>query len=70
MQRVLTAGRHRLRLAFGATPGNIIAHASTTRLMLKKGRGDTRICKVVDSPCRPEAEASFCIQTGGIGDVE
>eukprot|EP01052_Picozoa_sp_SAG31_P040786 SAG31_NODE_6000_length_2220_cov_1.505422_2_plen_337_part_01 len=50
--------------------GNIIAHASTTRLMLKKGRGDSRICKVVDSPCRPEADASFCIQAGGINDVE
>lgn len=27
--------------------GNIIAHASTTRLSLRKGRGTTRICKVV-----------------------
>jgi hypothetical protein len=26
--------------------GNIIAHASTTRLYLRKGRGETRICKV------------------------
>jgi len=26
--------------------GNIIAHASTTRLKLKKGRGDNRICQV------------------------
>ena len=26
--------------------GNIIAHASTTRLSLRKGRGETRICKV------------------------
>ncbi|KAJ5684599.1 DNA recombination/repair protein RecA monomer-monomer interface [Penicillium maclennaniae] len=29
--------------------GNIIAHASTTRLSLKKGRGETRICKIYDS---------------------
>lgn len=26
--------------------GNIIAHASTTRLKLKKGRGENRICMV------------------------
>jgi len=29
--------------------GNIIAHASTTRLRLKKGRGENRICTVFDS---------------------
>ncbi|VDN35601.1 unnamed protein product [Cylicostephanus goldi] len=26
--------------------GHILAHASTTRIMLKKGRGETRIAKV------------------------
>ena len=38
--------------------GNIIAHASTTRLMLRKGRGENRVCKIVDSPCLPEGEAT------------
>ena len=33
---------------------NIIAHASTTRLSLRKGRGETRICRF-DSPCSPRA---------------
>ena len=28
--------------------GNILAHASTTRLSLRKGRGETRICKIYD----------------------
>lgn len=50
--------------------GNIIAHASTTRLYLKKGRGETRICKIYDSPCLPESEAMFAIQADGIGDVK
>ncbi|XP_055850857.1 DNA repair protein RAD51 homolog 1 [Episyrphus balteatus] len=50
--------------------GNIIAHASTTRLYLRKGRGDTRICKIYDSPCLPESEAMFTIQGDGIGDVQ
>jgi len=50
--------------------GNIIAHASTTRLQLKKGRGNTRICKIYDSPCLPESEAQFAIHPYGIGDPE
>ena len=36
--------------------GNIMAHASTTRLYLRKGRGESRICKIYDSPCLPESE--------------
>lgn len=48
--------------------GNIMAHASTTRLYLRKGRGETRICKIYDSPCLPEAEAVFAINPDGIGD--
>ncbi|XP_016912302.1 DNA repair protein RAD51 homolog 1 isoform X2 [Apis cerana] len=50
--------------------GHIIAHASTTRLYLRKGRGETRICKIYDSPCLPESEAMFAINTDGIGDVK
>ncbi|XP_034942578.1 DNA repair protein RAD51 homolog B [Chelonus insularis] len=50
--------------------GHIIAHASTTRLYLRKGRGETRICKIYDSPCLPEAEAMFAINADGIGDVK
>lgn len=38
--------------------GHVLAHASTTRLSLRKGRGEQRICKIYDSPCLPEV----CIQ--------
>ena len=38
------------------------------RLYLRKGRGETRICKIYDSPCLPEAEAMFAINADGIGD--
>jgi hypothetical protein len=38
--------------------GHVLAHASTTRLYLRKGRGETRICKIWDSPSVPEGEAS------------
>lgn len=50
--------------------GNILAHASTTRLYLRKGRGETRICKIYDSPCLPESEAMFAINADGIGDAK
>mmetsp|Transcript_16335 Transcript_16335/g.31718 ORF Transcript_16335/g.31718 Transcript_16335/m.31718 type:complete len:345 (+) Transcript_16335:400-1434(+) len=49
--------------------GNIIAHASQTRLKLRKGRGETRICKVIDSPTLPEADATFAITGAGIADA-
>ena len=48
--------------------GHIIAHASTTRLSLRKGRGENRICKIYDSPCLAEAEAIFAITAEGVTD--
>jgi meiotic recombination protein DMC1 len=50
--------------------GHVMAHASTTRLMLRKGRGDQRICKIYDSPCLPEAEAIYCLAEGGVMDAK
>lgn len=50
--------------------GNILAHASTTRLFLKKAKGANRICKIYDSPCLPEADTTFAIGQGGIMDPE
>ena len=49
--------------------GNIIAHASTTRLFFKKARGENRICKVFDSPSLPEDEATFAIGVEGVKDA-
>ena len=48
--------------------GNVLAHASTTRLYFKKSKGDTRICKVFDSPLLPESECLFQLAEGGIID--
>lgn len=50
--------------------GHIIAHASTTRLYLRKGRADSRVCKIVDSPFLPESEATFAITNGGVNDFK
>jgi DNA repair protein RAD51 len=49
--------------------GNIIAHASTTRLRLRKGRGENRIMTVFDSPTLPEADAQFAVSAAGICDA-
>lgn len=50
--------------------GNIMAHATTTRLSFRKGRGDSRVVKVYDSPSLPESEASFAISADGIIDAK
>ena len=39
------------------------------RLYLKKGKGDSRICHVADSPCLPETDAVFAIGPEGIVDA-
>ncbi|KNC50599.1 RAD51/dmc1 protein [Thecamonas trahens ATCC 50062] len=48
--------------------GHVLAHASTTRLSLRKGRGNQRVCKLFDSPCLPDAEAVYEIGPGGVSD--
>ncbi|KAK7918682.1 hypothetical protein WMY93_009966 [Mugilogobius chulae] len=50
--------------------GHILAHASTTRLSLRKGRGEMRIAKIFDSPDMPENEATFAITAGGVADAK
>ena len=50
--------------------GNIVAHSCTTRIFLRKGKGEKRIARVIDSPHIPEIETVFMIGTDGILDVE
>lgn len=50
--------------------GNIMAHATTTRLWLKKGRGENRVVKIVSSPSLPEREATFGIGAEGVCDAK
>ncbi|KAL9716515.1 Meiotic recombination protein dmc1 [Leucoagaricus gongylophorus] len=49
--------------------GHILSHASATRLYLRKGRAEERVAKLVDSPDRPESEASYKLDEGGWSDV-
>ncbi len=53
-----------------AIGGNIMAHASTTRLWLKKGRGENRQCKIMASPSLAEREATFGIGQEGVCDAK
>lgn len=48
--------------------GHIMAHAAQTRLYLRKGAKENRICKIYDSPSLPEAEESYAITDSGITD--
>ena len=46
--------------------GNIMAHATTTRIYLKKGRGENRNMKIMASPSLGERDASFSVGPEGV----
>ncbi len=46
--------------------GNIVAHAATYRVYLRKSKPPKRIARLIDSPNLPEGEAVFSLTTEGI----
>jgi len=50
--------------------GNVVAHASTHRLYIRKGKANTRVIHVIDSPYLPEGETRFAITAMGVEDAE
>jgi DNA repair protein RadA len=50
--------------------GNIMAHACTHRVYLRKGSKGTRIARVIDSPCLPEVPARFLVSEKGVEDTQ
>lgn len=50
--------------------GNVMGHASTNRLWLRRGKGGVRIARLRKSPYLPERECVFRITDRGIEDVE
>ena len=50
--------------------GNVMAHACTHRVFLRKGAKGTRIARVIDSPCLPEVPARFLVSDKGVEDTE
>ena len=49
--------------------GHILAHASNVRIMMKKGKGEQRVCKVIDHPCMPESECQIQLTAKGLEDI-
>lgn len=52
-----------------AVGGHIVAHASTFRIYLRKGKKNSRVAKLIDSPNLPEGEAAFVVETEGLMDL-
>jgi len=48
--------------------GHVLAHASTYRMYLRKGKDEKRIARLVDSPNLPEGECVFKVTSKGLGD--
>ena len=48
--------------------GNIVGHASTYRLYLRRGKQGSRVAKLIDSPDLPDNEAIFFVSEKGIVD--
>jgi DNA repair protein RadA len=53
-----------------AIGGNIVGHNSNTRVYLRRGKGDTRVAKLVDSPYLADGESVFRITEKGIVDAK
>lgn len=51
-----------------AIGGNVVKHASKTRIYLRKSSGSKRIAKLVDSPSLPDGEAVYNLTENGIED--
>jgi len=52
-----------------AIGGHVVAHNSTFRIYLRRGKKGTRVAKLVDAPNLPDAEAIFNIEDSGVVDV-
>ena len=53
-----------------AIGGNIVGHACTYRMYLRRGKKDSRVCKLIDSPNLPDNETVFMIETNGLRDID
>lgn len=51
-----------------AIGGNIVGHASTYRIYLRRGKQGSRVAKMIDSPNLPDNEAQFFVTGSGVRD--
>lgn len=52
-----------------AIGGHIVAHASTFRIYLRKGKKGSRVAKLVDAPNLADGETCFYVVEGGLKEV-
>ncbi len=48
--------------------GHIVAHSSTYRMYLRRGKAGSRVAKMIDSPNLPDNEAQFFVTPAGVRD--
>ncbi|MFA5857072.1 MAG: DNA repair and recombination protein RadA [Candidatus Pacearchaeota archaeon] len=53
-----------------AIGGNIVGHASTFRMYIRKGKKTSRVAKLIDSPNLPDNECIFFVGAKGVCDDE
>jgi len=51
-----------------AIGGNIVGHASTYRIYLRRGKQGSRVAKLIDSPNLPDNECVYFVTTEGLKD--
>jgi len=51
-----------------AIGGNIVGHASTYRMYLRRGKQGSRVAKLIDSPDLPDTECVFWVTDAGVVD--
>ncbi len=51
-----------------AIGGNIVGHASTYRIYLRRGKQGSRVAKMIDSPNLPDNESVFFVTKSGVRD--
>tara|TARA_Y100000034_G_C6901479_1_gene417073 strand:+ start:2129 stop:3142 length:1014 start_codon:yes stop_codon:yes gene_type:complete len=51
-----------------AIGGNIVGHASTYRIYLRRGKQGSRVAKLIDSPNLPDNECQFYVTEAGVRD--
>jgi DNA repair protein RadA len=53
-----------------AIGGNIVGHASTYRIYLRRGKKGSRVAKLIDSPNLPDNETIFFVAAKGVTDED
>lgn len=50
--------------------GHIVAHNSTFRIYLRKGKKGSRVAKLIDSPNMPDGECAFFVEQSGLKEIK